>query len=493
MKYDFVIIGAGVSGMTSALLLAKHEHRVALVEQFRHPAPTLRGFFRQGVYFDTGLHYTGSFAPGEILDVYFRYLGMTGIERESYNPDGFDRLLFLNNGQEFNLPIGYSRMEAYLGELFPQERKNIQTYLNAVRDDFDTSPFLNLSRSLSFDNLTDIPSNTTLAAYLDSLTDNAMLKSVLSMHCMLYGVPPEETPFTNHAKIVGSYFQSVHGINGGGLSVVRSFEKALKDADVSLFCGSGVKHILLATDGSTRGVELENGQIFEAPKVLCTTHPEVLLDLVPEGAFRPAYRRRIRSLRDTPSAYMLFGIADGPIDSIENRNLYVCPATDVSSFFRPDRHPEQGPFYVASTASAKDNRRGVVAIAPGFAKDAAQWLDSRTGHRPESYSEYKETNLSAVRKALVEAVPELGQVRFVDGATPLTLRDYMQTPTGSLYGSGHSINQFNPVPGTRIPGLLLAGQSVVAPGVLGAVVSAFLTCGYIIGHERIREELITCA
>jgi all-trans-retinol 13,14-reductase len=62
-----------------------------------------------------------------------------------------------------------------------------------------------------------------------------------------------------------------------------------------------------------------------------------------------------------------------------------------------------------------------------------------------------------------------------------------------MYGTGHTIDQFNPIPATRIPGLLLAGQSVVAPGILGAVISAFLTCGFIIGHDTIREELIACA
>ena len=53
MTPRFVVIGAGVSGMSAALLLARHGYAVTLVEKFPLPAPTLRGFFRQGAYFET--------------------------------------------------------------------------------------------------------------------------------------------------------------------------------------------------------------------------------------------------------------------------------------------------------------------------------------------------------------------------------------------------------------------------------------------------------
>ncbi|WP_026842265.1 FAD-dependent oxidoreductase [Citrifermentans bremense] len=59
MRYDFAVIGAGVSGITSALILAKHGRSVALLEKAPRTAPLLRGFSRQGVQFDTGFHYTG--------------------------------------------------------------------------------------------------------------------------------------------------------------------------------------------------------------------------------------------------------------------------------------------------------------------------------------------------------------------------------------------------------------------------------------------------
>jgi all-trans-retinol 13,14-reductase len=62
-------------------------------------------------------------------------------------------------------------------------------------------------------------------------------------------------------------------------------------------------------------------------------------------------------------------------------------------------------------------------------------------------------------------------------------------PFGSIYGVKHKIGQFNPMPVTKSKTLYLAGQAVVAPGIMGAVISAFLVCGFIIGHEQLLTQL----
>lgn len=491
MRQDFVIIGSGISGMTAALLLARQGYKVTLVEKFHAASPTMRGFSRQGVYFDTGLHYVGSFAHEEILDVYFRYLGLKGIMRTPYDPLCFDRLRYPEQKTEFQLPIGYEQIRAKLCDDFPHETKTIHTYLDDVRSSFENSPFLNLECNGSTENLGSYTSSTTLESYLNELTRDRLLKSVLSIHALLYGVPPHEIAFSDHAKIAGSYYQSVHGILGGGLSVVQAFEAALTTSGVDLRYGNGAKQIHLTPAGKIGGLILEDNEFIPTDKIISTTHPAELLKLVPEGAFRPSFCHRLQELIDTPSAYILFGIADKPVKILERSNLFVCPETDVGNFFLPSRMPAQGPWYIASTKQHGETC-GIVAIAPGSLQDVSAWKSSKLGKRPPGYREHKQRRLEQLQESLLNHVPELASVRFVDGATPLTLRNYMHTPTGSLYGVRHTVNQFNPAPATKIPGLLLAGQSIVAPGLLGAVVSAFLTCGFILGHHKLRQELRAC-
>jgi all-trans-retinol 13,14-reductase len=100
-------------------------------------------------------------------------------------------------------------------------------------------------------------------------------------------------------------------------------------------------------------------------------------------------------------------------------------------------------------------------------------------------------------EALLERIclgcPELdGRLQIIEAATPLTMRDWAASPRGSLYGLRHTVDQFPLLPMTKVEGLLLAGQSVLLPGVLGAVVSAMVACSLVVGLEPLRKELRQC-
>ncbi len=80
-------------------------------------------------------------------------------------------------------------------------------------------------------------------------------------------------------------------------------------------------------------------------------------------------------------------------------------------------------------------------------------------------------------------------MELVDLATPLTLRDYSMAPEGAVYGVGRLLGQYNPAPVTRLPGLFLAGQGVSVCGLMGTLISGYMACGSILGHEFLRGEL----
>ena len=53
-KYDVIIIGAGISGLTAAALLAKKNRRVALIDAQTKPGGSCGIFKRNGVIFEQG-------------------------------------------------------------------------------------------------------------------------------------------------------------------------------------------------------------------------------------------------------------------------------------------------------------------------------------------------------------------------------------------------------------------------------------------------------
>ena len=56
-KYDVVIIGAGIGGLTAAAILAKSGMDVCVVEMGSHPGGYLAGFERNGFHFETAIHW----------------------------------------------------------------------------------------------------------------------------------------------------------------------------------------------------------------------------------------------------------------------------------------------------------------------------------------------------------------------------------------------------------------------------------------------------
>jgi len=371
----------------------------------------------------------------------------------------------------------------------------VDEYLDAVKAQCSLLPYVNLEADFGTLEVLKSVHGPSLKEFLDQFTENTILKQVLSVHCLLNGVPPDEQAIVNYAHIVGPYYESVQRIQGGGGAVIKAFEAVLEDTGAEVFRGRAVTEIIFSPAGILQGVRLQDGTVMESKGCICTIHPLHLLGIVPESLFRPAYIKRLRALKETASAFILYGEHDPGPEILSGSSLYLLPSGDMDMF---DMHKplEQRPFNITSTCIQKDGStgRGFIAICPASIEETGPWEDSITGRRPEGYRIFK----SGIAERMVRHIEtncwELrGKIKSIDCSTPLTLRDYTNSPFGSMYGVKHMVEQYNPFPATRLPGLLLAGQAIVAPGLLGTIISGFVACGNILGHEHLRRELKKCS
>jgi all-trans-retinol 13,14-reductase len=495
MNYDYVIIGGGVSGMSSALILAKQGFSVALVEKSRQLAPTIRGFTKKGLFFDTGFHYTGGLGTGEPVDLFFRYLGLSdALEKVAFREDDFDSFRCLEPPFVFHFPCGYDRIRERLCEVFPDEYNTIDIYLSAVKEQYHSVPYVNLDTaevSAAFSSI----HGPTLQEFLDRLTNNRLLKCILSMHCFLYGVAPDEVSFANHAYVAGSYYESVNGIAGGGLKLTEVFEAQIEKAGVYVYRGQEVTGMLLSSDGAFCGVTLKDGTNVSAKACISTIHPHQLLNIVPDSVFRPVYVNRLHELEETTSACILYAVCSEPIEDLLGSNIFTFPEHDFT-FFHKNIDVEKRPMYITAAGERSDGGRakhGLIAICPMSKEQTMPLIDPVSQERSADYKHLKEEIAEKMVRSIKASCPEIAEkITNVTCATPLTLREYTNSPFGSLYGVKHKIGQYNPMPATRLKGLFLAGQAVTAPGIMGAMMSGFLACGTILGHEKLQKELKQC-
>jgi len=490
MKYSSIVIGAGLSGLCCALLLARSGRKVLVVEQHRSPGPVVSGFKRGGICFDSGFHYAGGLGEGGPLLPLLRHLGlMQKIQIFPYDPKGFDLLRVASSGREFALPVGFENIKEYLVGQFPQAAQQIELFLGELAENWRNFPYLNLDVDWTDFGLESVH-GCSLRERLEAFSAWPELQGLLSMHSLLYGVSPDTTPLNLNAQVAGSYFHSVHGIAGGGRRLIDALLELLVEAGVEVRCKADVSQILTES-GSVSGVRLKSGEELLATEVIATLNPSQLPDLLPAGVLRPAYQKRLKALRQTPSAYILFARSQEPLEFLRGRNFFVQHQAGIFST-EVDLPLEERSFYLAGADQGDSGAiHGLIGIVPADYSEVSGWSQSgRT--RPSEYQSWKQQISGRLLQMFYRNCPQLPQLELLELATPLTLADYSRATDGAIYGVGRCLGQYNPHPATRLPGLFLAGQAVTAPGLMGSMVSSYLACGSILGHEKLRGELREC-
>lgn len=480
--------------MTAALVLAKNGYRVALVEKYPSAGPLLNSFVRRGIRFDAGFHYSGDLGKGQVIDRFFRYLGFSDLLRTvPYQSNGYDVFRCRNPEFEFRFPFGYTALREKLVAAFPDERKAVDTYLQVIEKIRSATENAILVSATSRGYLQGYES-VSLKTFLDSLTGNSLLKALLCSHCVLYGVTPDQVPLSLHAQVVGSYYLSAHRIVGGGESLVAAFTRRMEEAGVEILCGRGVQKLLASHPRGVTGVQLEDGEILECRGCISTVHPQTLLQLVPSGLFRSVYSKRLDGLKESASGLILYAESVAPIEFLDGANFYL--AEHPEAFFKPmSGSLQQRPIFLSAArrVSADSQPQGFFSICLTLPEFSRQGSSGVSWHGAENYWQAKERVAQILQSQIEKRCPELrGQLVYREMCTPQTLKRYTHSPSGSLYGVAHRVGQSNPLSLTRIPGLFLAGQAIVGPGLLGVMISAFHACANIVGHEQLKKDVMTC-
>ena len=85
VQYDAIIVGSGLGGLASAIILAKEGKKVLVLEKNNQFGGNLQTFSRNKTIFDTGIHYIGALGKGQNLERYFSYLGIyDGLELSNW-------------------------------------------------------------------------------------------------------------------------------------------------------------------------------------------------------------------------------------------------------------------------------------------------------------------------------------------------------------------------------------------------------------------------
>ena len=479
-----VVAGSGITGLTAALLLARQGHTVTVVEAAARVAPLLRGFWREGLYFDTGFHCGGGLHVGGVLR---RWLRALGVERHLQQVTTRRAEVFhFADGQVYCLPAGHGDVTEAVERQFPGSGVPMAAFLRHMDAELGHSPYLN--PAVRAEPEFALNSAGSVAQYTASAGFPPHLQAMLGTRCLLYGVRPEESSLEEYSLVAGPYFQSSGSWQGGGLALVEALVGCLDDLGVTIRCNTSVTGIDADKAHGVRGVVLGDGSRLDCDRCFFTGHPSQLEKLIPPGLVRPAYLHRINELPETRPAMLLFAETRDCLD--ENESTYLLPEPSAQELF-PGVESPQPSVYLFCDRPQADGRKAVMAVALMDGND----LPAGNPHpRPGNYAQWKRGATARLQAYIEQRLPELvGRWRILDAASPLTMRHWVYGATGSLYGVKHHLGAMPMLPVTRLPGLFLAGQNILLPGVLGGMISAALSVGFSFGHDNVLKEFRECA
>ncbi|RRD71203.1 MULTISPECIES: NAD(P)/FAD-dependent oxidoreductase [unclassified Desulfovibrio] len=474
-----VVVGSGISGLSAAIFLARQGHAVTVLEAAPSPAPLLRGFRRQGLHFDTGFHCGGGLHKGGVLR---RWLRALGVEKALGNIRTGRRDVFrFADGSRYFLPDGHEAVRTAVDRQFPGTGDALWALLQDMERQLAHSPYLNPAVCGEPAPVWHRRGNTD--GILQGAGFPAALRAMLGARCLLYGILPHESAWEDYALVAGPYFQSNGSWDGGGAALAAGLLDILQKTGVPVRCGQMVCGLDVSAGRNVSGVFVHDGERLACDLCIFTGHPSQLASIVPGGLFRPAYLHRIADLPESRSALLLFAEARGVLHPGES--VYLLPEAESACMF-PDLEDDEPCLYLFCDRPQHDGRMAVMAAAflpPGAPPDS-----------PRACADWKREAVARVRAQAEKRLPGLADAwRVLDAATPLTLRHWIHGATGSLYGVGHHWHTMPLLPVTRLPGLLLAGQNILLPGVLGGIVSAALAVGFAVGHDAVLKEFRQCA
>lgn len=494
MSQRAVVIGAGMGGLSAAVLLQAHGWDVTVLEQHTRAGGLLHRFFRGGVPYDTGFHYCGGVQAGQPLGQALRHLGVWhDLRFRPLDPEGFDRLRF--PGEEIRVPVGIEAYKDRLKARFPAERAGIDAFFDEVARAIEPYGLYRMRPELDVDGILRAEA-VSVQQVLDGHLRDPRLKAALTAQAMLYGVPPAEAPFGLHAIVLDHFLAGAYSVEGGGDKLARVMVRRLRALGGTIRFRADVVRVTVDGRRAT-GVDLADGEHVPADAVIANVHPRSLVDLLPEGAVRPVYRNRVREAKLGVGHLGVYLDLDVPASCIGNANVYRLASWDFAHEI-PQTRPGEVPLYYAGApgehgAEGRHQHHTVLMVLPLDWALVAPWAGTEEGARGPAYDALKQALLDSAVDALLADFPELrGHVVRAEASTPLSTARYVRSPNGAMYGHYHSVGQmgrYRPSQGTRVQNLVLVGQGVGFPGILGVTLSAYHAAGALLGRESLIEEL----
>jgi prolycopene isomerase len=443
-KYDAIVIGAGLGGLSGATMLAKNGLKVLLLERHNVPGGYATSFVRGRYEFEVALHELSNIGPKDLRGGLYRYLEYLGVAAKV----GFVLVPHLYRsifpGLDVTLPVGREAFEAKLGEVFPHESMGIHRFLDRVfgmgRD------FARIVKERGVGNRMSMPFRfpdffrylpTKWGDVLNRDVKDPLARAVLSQYWGYVGLPPSQVSFLYLAMTLAGYIR-----RGPAFPVGRS--QALSNAFMNTFeelggevrmnCGA---HKIITQNGRVCGVITDGEEEIRADWIVSNADPVTTCrDLIGFDKVPPRFFTKLQSSEVAASSFNVYmGVDRSPEElGLTEHEVFINTDHDFDRHYEGFRNFEAPEALVVACYNAvypDISPKGTCIVVLTALKYGEPWY----GIPPEQYVDTKNRIGDAMITMAEKVFPGLREyAEVVEVSTPLTNMRFAGAMGGSIYG-----------------------------------------------------------
>lgn len=422
IKYDVIIIGAGIGGLTCGCYLAKAGLKVLIVEQHSRPGGYCSSFERQGYRFDVGVHYLGGMK--NILKKIFSELEVSDeIQFNRFDPT--DKIIMPDN-----IAYIYANPQHTIEEFienFPKEEENIKSFFQFITQ----KNFFNIYKKIKIMSFQEV---------LDNFFEDFRLKATIEALLLNFGLSAKK------ASAITSIFLYRDYILDGGY-YPRSGMQGFADGLVTVFNRYGGELILnkkvvriLVLGKKVRGIILDEGKVLKTDFVVSNADAtQTFNKLISDTKCRENIL--VDKLICSPSLFAMYIGTNKDLKTITNEtcNIWNFDSYEIDRYIS---HLKDGltnpnlPFVMTSFPSSHaSNLRNIN-------KNTIQFFLIAPFNSKEFWEKNKNEIAIKILKRTKNIFPNLEKyinVKII--ATPFTFYKYTLNKKGAAFGWASTVNQ----------------------------------------------------
>ena len=458
-RYNVIVIGSGLGGLTTANRLARSGHTVLLLEYHHQLGGLATWFKRRGHIFDVSLH---GFP-----------FGMVKTCRKYWNREIMDAIVQLKNivfdNPQFSLSTTFDRQDfsAILINTFGIPQATIDAFFNTVA----AMNFYD-DRSMSTRELFEkfFPGRDDVHRLLMEPITYAN-GSTLDDPAITYGIV-----FSNFMN------KGVFTFKGGTDHLIGLMADELVRNGVTICKNSAVKRIVIDR-GRVRGVEVGD-RFIEADSVVSNSGIlNTIYDLAGKEAFPAEFLDKVKTVRvNTSSCQVYIGIKqDETIEDIGDL-LFVSSAKNFSSDELLDLHTGSRTFSLYYPKTRPDHNRYTIVASMNARFEDWNRFDA------EEYAAEKQAMIDRTLTDLERYLPGVrDKIDWLEAATPKTIQRYTLHTKGTSFGTKFEGLDISRSIFKAVAGLFHVGSvGIIMSGWLGAINYGVIVANDVDGYLRSR-------